>query len=138
MSQEVTAKNWSGFSIFLKVCLNAIDLFVAFFLVLGGANATVSHPITGSICMVMAPFLIFLSIGLWTASRQKLIIHAVLYWGAFSVLGVSIAVAIAVRALHNSEDTWVILGVVAVFFAAALFSTIEFRLNRNTCSDPPL
>ena len=135
MSQEVTAKNWSGFSIFLKVCLNAIDLFVAFFLVLGGANMTVSHPITGSICMLMAPFLIFLSIGLWTASRQKLVIHAVLYWGAFSIFGFCAGFLLVVGALLNAQDDRVVYGVITVFLVAAVFSTIQLRLKQSRRSE---
>lgn len=76
----------------LNVSLNAIDLIFAFFLVLGGSDLTVSHPITGSVCLVLAPLLLFCSFAVWKESRWSFVAHAWLYWGAFGVLGVSVVV----------------------------------------------
>lgn len=111
----------------LKLCMSAIDLVIALFLVLGGLAAISSHPIPGFISLVMAPFLIFLSIGVWTASRKQLAIHAVLYWGAFGVFGITVGVVAVAGALHNSEDKWVAFGITVVFLIAGLLSTIQLR-----------
>ena len=114
----------------LGILLNVTDLVVAFSLVLGGWNATNSHPLTGYITMAMAPVLLYLSSGMWTTQNWKLISRLVLYGGVFLVLAVSAAVFI-IRRVRFIDDflTYVL---VTGFFILALLSDIHLNLKKGT------
>lgn len=111
----------------LNVSLNAIDLIFAFFLVLGGWDMTASHPITGSVCLVLAPLLLFCSFAVWKESRLSFVAHVWLYWGVFGVLGVSVVVTTVAGALHFSGD-WIIYLVVLILLVAAVLSAVRLRV----------
>lgn len=123
----LSVKTWSGLSILVKLYLNGIDLCFAFFLVFGGLAAIDNHAITGSICVIMAPVLIFLSAGVWTADRQKLIAHAALYWAAFIIFGGSAGFLAAIGALRNAMDNSILFAVLTAILISALLSTIQVR-----------
>jgi hypothetical protein len=118
----------------LGILLTTADIFVAFFLVLGGWNATNSHPITGYICMAFGPVLLYLSSGIWTKNQLKLAIRVALYAGAFVALGVSAGVLIAVHALPQTSDTGVFYIGIVVLLSAALLSGLHLRLVRQELS----
>jgi len=107
----------------LSVFLNAIDLLVAFVLVLGGWNATNSHPSIGYACITLGPVLLYLSSGMWTKDRWKLIIRAAFYAGAFLFIGGGAAVLIGNQALPLGGRWVVYLGILALFvtFLLSLF-----------------
>src|ERR1700719_4375989 len=81
--------------------LNVVDVIVALGLLLGGWNATRSNQLTGYACMLLAPGLLYLSSGVWTKQRWKLVSRLVLYGVAFLALSVSTAVLLIVRAFPS-------------------------------------
>ena len=120
----------------IAVLLNVGDLVVAFFLVLGGWNATASHPVTGYVAMVFGPILVYLSVGLWTNGTWRPITRIVLYGGALLALGVSAAVLIGARAVPSEERFVFYLGV-SILFLSVLLSIVHFRfLGKERLCDP--
>jgi hypothetical protein len=73
----------------IAVLLNLVDLCLAGGLVLGGWNMTNSHPGTGFVTVLVAPFLLYLSVALWLKGRTAMITRIVLYGVVFLVSGVS-------------------------------------------------
>jgi hypothetical protein len=117
----------------LGILLNLADIVVAFFLVFGGWNATVSHPMTGYISMAMAPILLYFSSGMWTKRNWQLISRLVLYAGSFVVSGVSTAV---VRIGHGPfPDDVVVYLVVSGLFVIVLLSALHLRLMTERAAD---
>lgn len=114
----------------LGVLLNVIDLVVAFFLVLGGWNATNSHAVTGYSCMLLGPILLYLSSGIWTRGNWKLLSRIVFYGGALLGLGVSAAVLISVRAFPSVDGSVVYL-LIGGLFTSVLLSILHLRLSRR-------
>jgi hypothetical protein len=110
--------------------LNATDLLLAFFLVLGGWNMTNSHALIGYACMASGPLLLYLSFGIWTNENWKLVARIVLYAGAFLALAISATVLISVHAFP-SVDGFVVYAVVAALFLATLLSIVHFRLVKR-------
>lgn len=114
----------------LRVLLSAGDVVVAIFLIFGGWNAMGSHPLVGYACLALGPGMLYFSSGLWTRQRFKILLRAVLYWGAFISFGVSAAVLTALRVFSPSHETLTVY--VAVFFllVVASLSTLDARFNR--------
>jgi hypothetical protein len=115
----------------IGILLTATDLLTAFFLVLGGLNATVSHPVTGYVSVAAAPLLLFLSSGIWTKSRLKLIIRLFLYAGTFVALSVSTIVLVAAHAVPVSDNSWVMYLALGLFLAAVFLSAVYLRLIKK-------
>ena len=67
----------------LRWVLSGTDLFFAFFLVLGGWNATVTHPFTGYACIALGALLLYLSSGIWRKRKIEVVLRLVFYWGPF-------------------------------------------------------
>ena len=109
--------------------LNVIDVIVAIGLLLGGWNTTSSHELTGYACLLLAPSLLYLSSGVWTRQRWKLISRIVLYGVAFLALAVSTTVLLSVRAFPSSG--MVIYLVIGLLFVAVLLSVFHFILSKR-------
>jgi hypothetical protein len=116
--------------IILGVLLNAIDLFFVSILVFGGLNMMISHPVTGCVCVVLAPILLYLSTAVWTRKRLSLISRMLLYWGALAVF--SVAVFSTGHLSHLSSDDWIANGLILLLLVAALSSTAHLRLLKRT------
>jgi hypothetical protein len=114
----------------LGILQNVIDIVVAFVLVLGGWNATNSHPFTGFMMVVFAPFLLYLSSGVWTKDTWKLISRLALYTGLLFVLGVSVAALLIFHAFP-SVDGYVIYVVLGALLVVVLLSMAQLRLVRR-------
>ena len=108
----------------LRWFLSGIDLFFAFFLVLGGLNATVSHPLTGYACVILGPVLLYLSFGVWRNRKLEVLIRLILYWGASVLVGGSVLV-IAVGGRALPDDGWVVVAVVGLLLLCATLSTVQ-------------
>jgi hypothetical protein len=76
----------------IAVLLNLVDLCVAGGLVLGGSNMMNSHPGTGFVTVLCAPFLLYLSVALWLKRRTAMITRIVLFGVVFLVFGVSFSI----------------------------------------------
>src|SRR5437879_913388 len=98
----------------LGILLNMTDIAAAFVLVLGGANMMNSHPTTGVIFIGSAPFLLYLSSGMWTKKNWKLISRLVLYAVVFLSVGVSAAVLTTTRGRFIDDS--VVYKVIAALF----------------------
>ena len=110
-----------------SVLLSGIDIFVAFFLLLGGWNLTNSHPVSGYICIGLGPTLFFLSWGLWTNRILKLIGRLALYWMAVALIGVSVFPHYFTKFAHRSSDDWIGYGTAVLILLTALLSTLHLR-----------
>jgi hypothetical protein len=87
----------------IAVLLNLVDLCVAGGLALGGWNMTNSHPGTGFVTMLLAPFLLYLSVALWLKRRTAMIIRIVLYGVVLLVSGVSFSILIIKHAVSIDQ-----------------------------------
>lgn len=114
----------------LGVLQNVADLVVAFFLVLGGWNATNSHAAIGYSCMLLGPVLLYLSSGMWTEGKWKLIGRVIFYGGALLALGLSATVLISVHAFP-SIDGYVIYLLIGGLFLAVFLSMVHLWLVRR-------
>jgi hypothetical protein len=130
-------RNWRSIRVGVAIVLNLTDLFVVFFLVLGGWNATVSHPVTGYVAIVFAPVLMYLSAGLWAKGHWRSLGRIVLYGGAFLVVGVSAVVLLSVHAAP-SEGKFVVYMALSILLLEVLLSIVHFRLlMRERLSNRP-
>jgi hypothetical protein len=121
----------------ITILLNVTDLVVVFFLVLGGWNATVSHPVTGYVAILFAPLLTYLSVGLWSKGEWRSISRIVLYGGAFLVVAVSAVVLLSLQAAP-SEGRFVVYLALSVLLLNVLLSVVHFRLlAQERSSDRP-
>jgi hypothetical protein len=118
------------FIVSVRILLNLTDVIVAFVLVLGGWNATNSHPLTGFAMVVSAPLLLYLSSGMWTKDRWKLISRLTLYTVVFLVLGVSVAAEIISHTFPSVEG-YVVYIVLAALLAVVLLSIAQLRFVRR-------
>jgi hypothetical protein len=114
----------------LGVLQNVVDLFTALALVIGGWNATNSHPIVGYSCMVLAAILLYLSSGMWTIGRGKLTARIVFYSAALLALGVSVAILSVFRALPATGRPVIFWGV-GCLSVVVLLALIHLRLSRT-------
>jgi hypothetical protein len=114
----------------LGVLQNAVDLVVAFFLVLGGWNATNSHAVIGYSCMLLGPVLLYLSSGMWTGGTWKLIGRTIFYGGALLALGLSATVLTSLHAFPTVDGDVIYL-LIGSLFLAVLLSMVHFRLVRR-------
>lgn len=111
----------------LGVALNGADLLVSLFLIFGGFAIADRHSlIMGCVTVSCGLFLIYLSSGMWTKQRWKLMIRFVLYAGAFAILGLITVVGLIQRHL-SSDDVFLYL-VAAGFLAVVLLSAAYFRV----------
>jgi len=111
----------------IAILLNFTDLVVAFFLILGGWNATVSHPVTGYAAIAFATILLYLSVGLWTKGKWKRISRIVLYGGAVLIAGGSAIVLISTNTAPL-EGRFVVYLVMSILLFSVLLSIVHFRL----------
>jgi hypothetical protein len=114
----------------LGILQNVIDSVAAFFLILGGWNATNSNAVFGYLCMALGPVLLYLSFGMWTRGTGKLVGRIVFYGVALLALGLSTAILASVRGLP-SVDRWVIYLVIGVLLGTVLSSLAHLRLVRQ-------
>jgi hypothetical protein len=109
--------------------LNVVDVIVALGLLLGGWNATRSHELTGYACLLLAPGLLYLSSGVWTRQRWKLVGRLVLYGVAFLALAVSATVLLIVRAFPSASIAIYLL--IGLLFLAVLLSVFHLILSKR-------
>jgi hypothetical protein len=116
--------------------LTVVDVIVALGLMLGGWNATNSHALAGYACLLLAPSLLYLSSGVWTKQKWKLVIRLVLYGGAFFALAASTAVLLGVRAfpLTNGIAIYLLIGSLLL---AVLLSVFHLVLLKREGSQVP-
>jgi hypothetical protein len=114
------------FTASIRILLNLTDVLVAFVLIFGGWNASNSHPLTGFAMVVFAPLLLYLSSGMWTKDKWKLISRLTLYAGLFLVLGVSVAAEIIFHTFP-SVDGYVVYIVLAALLVVVLLSVAQLR-----------
>ena len=107
------------------VLLNLVDLCVAGGLVLGGLNMTNSHPGTGFVTVLFAPFLLYLSVALWLKRRKAMIIRIVLYGVVFLVSGVSFSILLF-KPAASIDQTFLVF--IATSLVIVLLSALHFWL----------
>jgi hypothetical protein len=100
--------------------LTVVDMIVALGLLLGGWNATNSHALVGYTCLLLAPGLLYLSSGVWTKQRWKLVSRIVLYGGAFFALAASTVVLLGVRAFPATNGIAIYLLIGSLLLAVLL------------------
>jgi hypothetical protein len=123
------------FKVALSVLLNAVDLLVSFFLIFGGGFiANQRSAITGYVSVGFGLVLIYLSTGMWSKGKWKLVTRLGLYVVTLCVVLVTLIVFVTVRHEPPSEQTP--LPSILIFFAAiVIFSAIHLRVaNRSEAS----
>jgi hypothetical protein len=112
--------------IWFRITLSTIDLFVSIFLIFGGGMiAGIRSPTVGYVTVGFGLFLIYLSTGMWTKQKWKLIIRFVLYAGTFAVLALITAIGLVERRF-SSDDVFLCL-LAAGFLVVILLSAAHFR-----------
>jgi hypothetical protein len=112
----------------IAVLLNLVDICVAAGLALGGWNMTNSHPVTGFVAVLFAPFLLYLSVALWLKRRKAMIIRIVLYGVAFLVSGVSFSILVFKHAI-SIDQRFLVFGatLLVIILVSALHVWLAFR-----------
>ena len=113
----------------IGLLLIVVDVIVALGLLLGGWNATSSHELTGYICLLLAPSLLYLSSGIWAKQRWKLLSRLVLYAVALLALAVSTAVLLSVRAFPSAGIAIYLL--IGLLLLAVLLSVLHLVLAKR-------
>lgn len=81
----------------ISLLLNAVDVVFAFFLIVGGLNATNHSPSIGYGCVAVGFGLLYLTTGMWIGGRWKLITRLVIYVAAAGVILVALVDVVFVR-----------------------------------------
>jgi hypothetical protein len=125
----------------LRVCVGfllcAVDAVVAMGLLLGGWNVTSSHALTGYACLLLALGLLYLSSGVWTKQRWKLVGRVAIYAVAFSGLAVSTVVLLVVRAFPSTTNSIVIYPLIGSLFLVVLLSMFHLILVKQEGHESP-
>ena len=123
------------FRVALGVLLNAVDLLVSFFLLFGGGFVVNERSaIAGYVSVGFGLVLIYLSTGMWTKGKWKLVTRLGLYGGTLCVVLVTLVSFVVVR--HEPFGKQTPLPSISVFLAATvIFSSIHLRIaNRFEAS----
>lgn len=121
----------------LGVVLNAADLLIAFFLILGGWNAVVVNPLVGYGSMLSGILLLYLSSGVWIGGEWKINFRLALYGSAAAIVLVSAASAVVRGGVRAQSPAWV---AVCLIFVILILSILHLRLsvqNRRRLANPP-
>jgi hypothetical protein len=129
--------NWATSHTLVTLSLNGIDVFFAFFLVLGGWNLTVAHPMAGYACVLTGALLLYLSSSLWNKRKIQMVTRLVLYWGSSICIGASLLVIAVARRLALPVDIWIAFVVVIVLLVGAVLSTVHLRQAKQTPDAEP-
>jgi hypothetical protein len=126
VSQLLPMTNAIKLRVSVGLLLTVVDVIVALGLLLGGWNATNSHTLVGYASLLLAPGLLYLSSGVWTKQRWKLVSRLVLYGGAFFALAASTAVLLGVRAFPSSNGIaiYLLIGSLLLTFLLSVFHLI--------------
>ncbi len=84
---------------------------------------------TGYICLLLAPSLLYLSSGIWAKQRWKLLSRLVLYAVALLALVVSTAVLLSVRAFPSAGIAIYLL--IGLLLLAVLLSVLHLVLAKR-------
>jgi hypothetical protein len=111
--------------------LTLTDLTVAFFLLVGGFNATGSHPAFGFMSILLAPCLLYLTWGLWTQGEWKKVARIILYGGAFIITAISAVVLLATHSAPVDGRFVIYVAIAAFSISVALSSAHLFAYRRE-------
>src|SRR5436853_7185543 len=114
-------------SILLRIVLNATDVVTSFFLIVGGLNATLRSATFGYLCVGFGLALLYLSTGMWTKGKWKLVTRLALYVGTSCVVVIVLLSFLLVR--HQPLGKQAPLPAVLLFLLISVaLSAIHFRI----------
>lgn len=124
--------------ILLRILLSATDIFCAGILLLGGLNATVSHPLTGYICAASSILLLYLSSALWRNRRREIVIRFILYATSTLFIGGSfLLITLANRHRTLPVDFDLIALIVVLLLICTILSAVHLRKTRQAPATGP-
>jgi hypothetical protein len=112
----------------LGIFLNTVDVIGSFFLIVGGFNATVHSAIFGYLSVGMGVVLLYLTIGVWTKTKWKLVTRLSMYALGTSALLISFAYIVIVGRRSLGElfpVPWILL----ILLTTVVASLIHLRLR---------